>query len=230
MSAGRIRPRLVAVWVLVAALIGVIVVVELKERASEELEMVGLGGRERMLLSESADHVGALEVVAAGAMHRFERDPAGTWYYHEAHAKVDGVHGHRNDPALAETIANAVRAFGSARREREFRLDPAENTFGVTTPSMVILAYRPNETQPMAQFAVGDLAPDGVSRYVLLVGSDHVVSLAGYQIENLSKLVETAKASAAAAAAAAVQQAPGAVPTTPTGTQPAPAATPAKAP
>ncbi len=227
MSTGRIRPRLVAVWLLVAALIGVIVVVEMKERASDELEMTGLGGRERMLLSESADHVGALEVVAAGAMHRFERDPAGTWYYHEAHAKVDGVHGHRNDPVLAETITRAVKAFGSARREREFRLDPAQNTFGVTTPGMVVLAYRPNETQPRAQFAVGDLAPDGVSRSVLLVGSEHVVSLADYQVETRAKVVETAKASAAAAAAAAAQQAPAAAPA---GAQPAPAAVPAKAP
>ena len=129
--------------------------------------------------------------------------------------------------ALTSSPEVIRRAFGSARREREFRLDPAQNTFGVTTPGMVVLAYRPNETQPMAQFAVGDLAPDGVSRYVLLVGSDHVVSLADYQVENLSKLVETAKASAAAAAAAAAQQAPAAAPA---GAQPAPAAVPAKAP
>lgn len=203
MSTGRIRPRLVAVWLLVAALIGVIVVVEMKERASEERELTGLGGRERMLLSESSEHIGALEIVASGAMHRFERDPAGVWYYHEAHAKVAGPHGHRSDPVLAETIARGVKAFGSAHREREFRLDPTQNSLGVTTPSMVILVYRPNETQPMAQFAVGDLAPDEISRYVLIVGSDRVVTVAGYQIENLSKLVETAKASAAAAAAAA---------------------------
>lgn len=208
MSGAGIRPRLVAIWALVAALIVVIVVVERQDRAKEGMEQVGLAGRERMLLSEPLAHIGALEVVAAGAMHRFERDPAGVWFYHGIHAKTNGVHGHQTDPALAETIARAVAAFSGARLERDFRLDPKENTFGVTSPGLVVLVYRPGELQPMAQFAAGDLAPDGVSRYVLPIGGDRVYTVAGYQFENLVQLVEKAKAAAAAAASTAPTSAP----------------------
>jgi len=200
-SASRIRPRLVAVWVLVAALIAVIVVIEMKDRAHEDLELSGVAGRERMLLDEPADRIGALEVVTAGAMHRFERDPAGVWFYHGIHAKAESEHGHQPTPELAEATARAVKAFGGARREREFRLTPGDNAFGVTSPGMVVLVYRPGELQPMAQFAVGDLAPDGVSRYVLAVGSDRVHTVADYQFENLAQLVDAAKAVVAAAAA-----------------------------
>jgi hypothetical protein len=42
----------------------------------------------------------------------------------------------------------------------------------------------------MAQFAVGDVAPDGLSRYVLPVGGKYVVTIANYQIENLLGLIE----------------------------------------
>lgn len=203
MSNGRIRPRLVAVWALVIALLAVIVVVERNEREQEGLEVVGLAGRERMLVTAPLDHIGALEIVAAGEMHRFERDPAGVWFYHGVHAKVDGTHGHQTDPVLAEAIGRAVAAFSAARLERDFRLDTKENTFGVTTPGMVVLVYRPGEAQPMAQFATGDLAPDGVSQYVLPIGGDRVYTVAAYQFENLSKLVAMAKAAAAASTPAA---------------------------
>jgi len=196
MSTGRIRPRLVAVWGLLIALVAVIVVVERNDRAQEGLERVGLAGRERMLVAEPLDHIGAIEAVAAGEIHRFERDPAGIWFSHGVHAKVDGAHGHQTDPVLAEAIARAAAAFSAARLERDFRLDTKENTFGVTTPGMVVLVYRPGEAQPMAQFAIGDIAPDGASQYVLPIGGDRVYTVASYQFENLLKLVATAKAAA----------------------------------
>jgi len=214
-SNGRIRPRLVAVWGLVIALIAVIVVVERNEREKEGLEMVGLAGRERMLVTAPLDQIGALEIVAAGEMHRFERDPAGVWFYHGVHAKVDGAHGHQTDPVLAETIGRAVAAFSAARLERDFRLDPKENAFGVTTPGMVILVYRPGEAQPMAQYATGDIAPDATSQYVLPIGGDRVYTVAAYQFENLAKLVATAKAAASASATDAPAPAVPAAPTAP---------------
>jgi hypothetical protein len=39
------------------------------------------------------------------------------------------------------------------------------------------------------QYAVGDVAPDGLSRYVLPVGSAKVFTIANYQITNLLDLV-----------------------------------------
>jgi hypothetical protein len=44
--------------------------------------------------------------------------------------------------------------------------------------------------QPLARYAVGIVAPDGVSRYVLPVGSTYVVTIANYQIDNLLNLIQ----------------------------------------
>ena len=57
---------------------------------------------------------------------------------------------------------------------------------------MVILVYRRNELQPFAQYAVGDIAPDTYSRYVMVVGATNVVSIANYQIDNLVGLIKSA--------------------------------------
>ena len=54
---------------------------------------------------------------------------------------------------------------------------------------MIILVYAKNNPQPLAQYAVGDIAPDGFSRYVLPVGSAMVVTVANYQIDNLRSLI-----------------------------------------
>jgi hypothetical protein len=54
---------------------------------------------------------------------------------------------------------------------------------------MIILIYGKGSLQPLAQYAVGDVAPDGLSRYVLPVGSSYVVTIANYQIDNLLNLI-----------------------------------------
>ena len=55
---------------------------------------------------------------------------------------------------------------------------------------MLILVYRPDDLQPLAQYAVGDLAPDTLSRYVLVVGSAVVATIPNYQIDHLLGLIE----------------------------------------
>jgi hypothetical protein len=68
-------------------------------------------------------------------------------------------------------------------------------TYGLTSPRLLILVYRANERQPLAQYAVGDVAADGLSRYVDAVGGAGVVTIPGYQVDNLVALVESVKAS-----------------------------------
>jgi hypothetical protein len=56
----------------------------------------------------------------------------------------------------------------------------------------VILLYRPSATQPLVQYAVGDVAPDTVSRYVDVVGAaSGVVTIPNYQIDNLLALIDS---------------------------------------
>jgi hypothetical protein len=210
MSPGRIRPRLVVIWTLLGALIAAIVVMERNDLfRSQPVRDDGHGhwtGDTRWLLPAPIEQIGAIEVAHAGVVHRFERDSSGTWFYHGPHTGQEGEHEHRSDPVTAAKIEHALAGFGRTRIERTFPLDfaavgvdPAERElmpdpgvrdYGVTVPSTIVLVYAPGSQQPWVQYAVGDVAPDGLSRYVLPVGRTTVATVANYQITNLLDLVD----------------------------------------
>ena len=200
-------PRLIAVWGVLLLLIGAIVAIEMRDRAAAPSAGSGAARDPRLLLPVPIEQVGAIEIAYGGAVHRFERDANGTWFYHGAHAPAQAGHAHQADPAMAARIATAFAGFDRARMERDFPLQDGGKELGVATPKMVILAYRPKELQPLAQYAVGDVAPDKFSRYILPVGKPQVVTIANYQIDNLTALIE-AVAGPAAAGGAAAQPAP----------------------
>ncbi len=199
-------PRLVVVWGVLLLLIGAIVAVEMRDRAGAPSAGSGPGRDARLLLPVSIEEVGAIEIAYGGAVHRFERDANGTWFYHGAHTPAQPGHAHQSDPAMAARIATAFAGFDRARMERDFPLQDGGKELGVATPKMVILAYRPKDLQPLAQYAVGDIAPDKYSRYILPVGKPQAVTIANYQIDNLTALID-AVARPAAASAPAVQPA-----------------------
>jgi hypothetical protein len=199
LSERRTSPRLLAVWGILLLLIGAIVTIELRDRATSPPGGSGPVRDPRLLLPVSIQQIGAIEIAYAGAVHRFERDANGAWFYHGAHAAAQPGHAHQADAAMAARIATAFAGFDRARMERDFPLQDGGKELGVATPSMVILAYRPQELQPLAQYAVGDIAPDKFSRYILPVGKPQVVTIATYHIDNLTALIEAAAGSASAA-------------------------------
>lgn len=184
----RIRPRLVAVWAALLALAGIIAALEYADRAESPAE-----DREEAawLLPAPVDELGAIELGHAGKLRRFERDGAGAWFYHGAHDASQADHVHEADPAMARRIADAFAAFGRTRIERRLPFDPQSRQYGVTTPAMLIVVYPVNDPRPLAQYAIGDIAPDTFSRYVLRAGSTEVVTIPNYQIDNLLALVES---------------------------------------
>jgi hypothetical protein len=196
MSAGGRRSRLLAVWLVLSGLLVVIVVLE-----RTDLIGAGRGGPgpaphdARLLLPVPVEQLGAIEVGHARTLHRFERDAAGLWLYHGAHGGSDGPHTHQADPSMAERIEAAWAAFGRARVERRFALEGDAAAYGLDAPQMLILVYRPHDQQPLAQYAVGDIAPDELSRYVLVVGRSAVVTIPNYQIDNVLALIDAARTS-----------------------------------
>ena len=151
-----------------------------------------------LLPAPLADFV-AIEIAYQGALHRFERDAARAWFYHQPHAATDAQAAqHAADPALAKKIEEALTVFERTRIERHFPLEGRSAEYGVALPQMVVLLYRQGESTPAAQFAIGDPAPDTVSQYLLLVGADTVITLPMYQVDNLRKLVALAVPNAAA--------------------------------
>lgn len=188
-----LRPRLTVVWGVLLVLVGAIVAIELADRTRTQREDSEQASRDpRMLLPVPLEQVGAIEVGYAGTLHRFERDASSAWFYHGVHAKSDAMHAHRADPAMAQRIETALQGFGRARSERRLPAGIGGQEYGLANPQMVILVYRPGELAPLLQVAVGDLAPDKLSRYVMVVGGSSVVTIANYQIDNLLGLIKAA--------------------------------------
>jgi hypothetical protein len=140
--------------------------------------------------------IGAIEIADAGALHRFERDPASVWFYHGVHAPAEAAHTHPSDPDTSRRIEQAFSAFGRARIERRLARGSDPRAYGLTSPRLLILVYRPSERQPLAQYAVGDVAADTLSRYVDVVGGAGVVTIPGYHVDNLVALVDAVKGGA----------------------------------
>jgi Domain of unknown function (DUF4340) len=196
---GATRRRTIVVWVLLGGLIAGIALVEYRNRSrvpEDVAERVHGAEGSRMLLPSPVAELGSIELGYAGTMHRFERDAADAWYYHGIHASAQAAHEHQTDPVQAEIIDKAFAALGRTRMERQLKLDVQGGAYGLLAPQMIIIVYAKASPLPLAQYAVGDVAPDGQSRYVLPVGGNYVVTIANYQIENLLALIDKVNAPA----------------------------------
>lgn len=192
-NGGGIRRRVLVVWLVLAALIAGIAVIEYRSRSripEQAAEHIPGAEGSRMLMPAPIADLGTIEVGHAGTLHRFERDASGAWFYHGIHASAQAAHAHQTDPVQAKTIEKAFAALGRTRMERQLKLDVQANAYGLNSPQLIIIVYGKDNPLPMAQFAVGDVAPDGLSRYVLQVGSASVVTIANYQITNLLDLIQ----------------------------------------
>lgn len=191
--AGGVRRRVLIVWLVLAALIIGIAAMEFRNRSrlpESVAEHVPGAEGSRVLIPAPIADLGAIEIGHAGTLHRFERDAGGAWFYHGVHANAQAAHAHQTDPAQAQTIDKAFAALGRTRMERQLKLDVQLGAYGLTSPQMIIIVYAKGNPLPMTQFAVGDVAPDGLSRYVLPVGGNYVVTIANFQIDNLLNLIQ----------------------------------------
>ena len=71
-----------------------------------------------LLLPVPVEQLGAVEIAEAGTLHRFERDPAGAWFYHGIHTASEGAHTHPGDAATSRRIEQAFGASAAARERR----------------------------------------------------------------------------------------------------------------
>jgi Domain of unknown function (DUF4340) len=185
------RARLIIVWSVVALLLGVIAVDEMLERNASQLQS-GDQPREaaRWVLPVPLDQLHAIEIAHGRALHRFERDAHRQWFYHGAHGASAGAHAHPPDAGRTKRIDETLQGLARARNERALSMETGVEQFGLALPRMLILFYGQANAAPITQLAVGDIAPDKVSRYVLPVGGAAVVTIANFHIENLIALIE----------------------------------------
>lgn len=146
----------------------------------------------KWLLPVTYAELGSIEIMHMNGLHRFERDSEGHWFYHGLHGAENADHQHRVDPELSNTIGEAVAMFTRAQREQSVPLQDSGDDYGLVKPELVILAYRPQATEPVLRLAVGSVAPDGYARYVLPLGAREAVTIPNYQVTNLLAMIDAA--------------------------------------
>jgi hypothetical protein len=176
-------PRLVGVWLALFGLVALIVLIDYENTERPTAD-------DNLLLPVPVGELAAVELGHAGALHRFERDASGEWFYHGAHAASEPGHAHQSDPVASQRIAAAFAALGRARIERRLPYDRGSRQYGLAAPQMILLVYKSADAGPLAQYAIGDVAPDTFSRYVQRNGSTEVVTIPNYQVENLLALLK----------------------------------------
>lgn len=182
------RGLLLLIWVAVTVLGAIII---WKERELSSSVEVSSGRPDKFLIPVPLDQIGAVEVLRKGQLHRFERDDAGTWFYHGQQDGPDAkTHAHKADPLAANTIAQAITMFSRTQREQPIPLQAGSDEFGVSRPDILIMVYSPGKSDPVTRLAVGIVSPDGYSRYVLPVGAAEAVTIAEYQITGLMATID----------------------------------------
>ena len=182
--------RLIIIWGVLLVLAALIFIGE-RQRS----EQLGVSSQRVVpwLLPAPMEKLGAVEIMVKGSMHRFERDAEGRWFYHGVHDANKAEHGHSTDPQMAALIDKAMIAFGRVQREQKIALKAGEDEYGVTRPDIFILVYLPKTDEPLARYAVGIIATDNVSRYVLPVGAAEIVTIPDFHIKNLLALIDAVK-------------------------------------
>ncbi len=78
-----------------------------------------------------------------------------------------------------------------AKEERQYGKASEGNRYGFDHPVILRLEAM-DAKQATAEIKIGDLAPDGLSRYVLIAGKDQIISIPNYHVKDLLRLYSSA--------------------------------------
>jgi hypothetical protein len=145
----------------------------------------------------------AIDTLSRGERMHFERDAAGLWWRHDAVAREAADHVHPTDPAAAERIGQVLATFSRARVERSLSSDPARlAAYGLANPALIVL-IQGRDDRLLQTIELGDIAPDGLSRYVQLPQTRQVHTIPNYHAIGLLSLLDAPLPPGAAASGAA---------------------------
>lgn len=199
-STQRKRFRALIIWLLLLVVVGGIVGLEQSGLLDPQVpvdEHGHVANAPKMLLPTTVEQISVVEVSDANdAVHRFERNDDGAWFYHthESAEAAERPHQHTVDPAQSGLIGQALEVLGRTRIARNVGTGAQGEDYGVTAPIMVIAVYGEDQNRPLARYMVGDLEPDEFRRYVLIFGAFSIVTIPDYQVENLSQLIAAVSA------------------------------------
>jgi hypothetical protein len=149
----------------------------------------------------------AVELLQRGERQRFERDAAGLWLRHGASGSEAGEaadaagHVHRSDPAEAERIGAVLATFARAKVERSMAADPSRLAgYGLANPALILLVHG-RDGRVLQTVELGDVAPDGLSRYLQVPQTRQLHTIPNYHATGLLSLLAAPVATAGTAPA-----------------------------
>jgi Domain of unknown function (DUF4340) len=167
------------------------VVFDMTRRLQGQAESAAASRGTSLLLPVSIAQVGAIEIVFAGRLTRFERDAAGNWFRHIGqHAHAGGNDAHVADPAQARIIETALGALDATAVET--RVGPADAArlarYGLALPTLMVLFYARDSSTPLTRLEFG-AAAGSLDRYARLAPDGGVVTVAEFEVRRLTELL-----------------------------------------
>ena len=142
------------------------------------------------LVSSPYEQWSAIELLYRGERVRFERDETGRWLRHEAAASETSGHAHPVDAAVAERIGAVLTTFSRARIERRMAAQSDRmESYGLSNPALIML-IQDRDAKVVQTIELGEVAPDGLSRYVHVPQTRQVSTIADFQARGLLSLLE----------------------------------------
>ncbi len=176
-------------WTILAVLL--LIIGLLKSKGLDEKKPVHnhkIHGTSKFLIPDKIDGIGAIEIVISQKIHRYQKNDKNIWFFHSRHAGHHKVHSHDTIGEYTNVIARTLTGFGRTQKERNFSFDLRKDEYGVVNPNMYILIFKdPTDLAPNLRISVGDVAPDTLSRYILV--KSQVFTIANFHIEKLLNLV-----------------------------------------
>jgi len=152
------------------------------------------------LLHMPPEQIAAVELIANGSRHRFERgDRKGRWSYHgHSHAsqEKDGQNMHRHSGTTtnyaSSKIAQAVEMFSRVKSDRVVanEAEVQRDRFGLTKPTMIAMVYSGLGLRPIVTLNIGNKTPDGLGRYVWVGEKRTIEIIPDFHLRNLLQLIE----------------------------------------
>jgi hypothetical protein len=189
MSSRRLRPGLIAIWLVLAVLV-VVIVAEQGDQTPQQSETA------IPLLGVSEDALGSIEVLHQARRAAINRDGDGQWFVPSAnHSHAGGAvqadETHQATPEASAALAAQVAAI-AALTVRSADGDRAAANVGVTNPKTIVAFYgrtagEIDYASPLAMLYVGDHAP-ALGAYYATIDDNPTIALVGD--EALRALIE----------------------------------------
>jgi hypothetical protein len=146
-----------------------------------------------MLVSVPLSEWSALELLQQGQRVRFERDAEGRWFRHAPVAGEAADHAHHADAAESERIGRVLATLSRARIERTWPADLAHaGKYGLVNPALIVLVQA-RDGHALLTMEFGDVASDGLSRYVHVPQTRQLHTVPNYHATGLLSLLGPAR-------------------------------------